>query len=287
LHRLVWRPLLVGKFGPHYADVNMAWLWARLHVRSFRLGYFRGGFQSVVDTLTAAVQAQGGQVRLNAPVQAIAPAQAGGLTLHLADGPHDFDQVLHTGSPGLLARLAPDLPSGYLAGLQRLKSMGAVVLVLALRRQLLTDGTYWLNLPAESADKAHTDIPFLALVEHTNYIDRAHYGGDHIVYCGDYVTPDHPYLSMSREALEALFLPALVKFNPQFDPAQVRASWLFRTPYAQPVPELNHSQHIPDLQTPWPGLWMANMSQVYPWDRGTNFAVEIGRNVARRIIHQG
>ncbi len=42
------------------------------------------------------------------------------------------------------------------------------------------------------------NIPFLALVEHTNYIDRQHYGGDHIVYCGDYVTPDHPYLSMEK-----------------------------------------------------------------------------------------
>ncbi len=26
------------------------------------------------------------------------------------------------------------------------------------------------------------------------------------------------------------------------------------------------------------------MSQVYPWDRGTNFAVEIGRRVARLAI---
>jgi hypothetical protein len=26
------------------------------------------------------------------------------------------------------------------------------------------------------------------------------------------------------------------------------------------------------------------MSQVYPWDRGTNFAVEIGRRAARLIL---
>jgi len=26
------------------------------------------------------------------------------------------------------------------------------------------------------------------------------------------------------------------------------------------------------------------MSQVYPWDRGTNFAVEMGRRVAREMM---
>jgi hypothetical protein len=32
---------------------------------------------------------------------------------------------------------------------------------------------------------------------------------------------------------------------------------------------------------------MANMSQVYPWDRGSNYAVEIGRRVARRVLEEG
>ena len=59
--------------------------------------------------------------------------------------------------------------------------------------------------------------------------------------------------------------------------------WLFRETYAQPIPPLNHSQHIPDLRTPLPGLYFASMSQVYPWDRGTNYAVEIGRRAARLI----
>jgi hypothetical protein len=50
------------------------------------------------------------------------------------------------------------------------------------------------------------------------------------------------------------------------------------------VPRLNHSRAIPDIRTPLPGLYFASMSQVYPWDRGTNFAVEIGRRAARIIL---
>ncbi len=284
IHNLIWRPLLIGKFGPYYRDANMAWLWARLHVRSFKLGTFVGGFQTFIDRLTAAVAQHGGVIHLATPVTGIEP-QADGQ-IHIEAGQHSatFDQVLHTTSPALLAKLAPSLSADYLSNLLQLKHMGAVVLTLALRHPLLEDGTYWLNLPAETPDKSQTDIPFLALVEHTNYVDPSHFGGDHIVYCGDYVLPDHIIMSMSQDEVEALFTAALSRFNPKFDPTWVRKSWLYRATYAQPVPERNHSQNIPALRTPVPNLYLASMSQVYPWDRGTNFAVEIGRKAAQTIL---
>ena len=285
IYEMVWRPLLIGKFGPYYQEVNMAWMWARLHVRSMRLGYFRGGFQAFVDRLTAAVVALGGDVRLNRPVTRITPNPGGGLTIHTAHGSEAFDQVLTTTSPQLLSRLAPELPPDYLAQLLALKHMGAVVLTLALDRPLLPDRqTYWLNIPARAADKTENEIPFLALVEHTNFISPEHYGGEHLIYCGDYVTPDHPYMRMSQEALEARFVSVLQRFNPEFQPSWVRRSWLFRAGYAQPVPLLNHSAAIPAIRTPLPGLYFASMSQVYPWDRGTNFAVQIGRQAAALML---
>ena len=43
---------------------------------------------------------------------------------------------------------------------------------------------------------------------------------------------------------------------------------------------MNHSKNIPPVRTPVRGLYFASMSQVYPWDRGTNFAVEIGQRAA-------
>jgi protoporphyrinogen oxidase len=152
-------------------------------------------------------------------------------------------------------------------------------MVLALDRQL-GPKAYWYNLPKSAG------FPFLALVEHTNYLPPEHYGGDHIVYCGDYLEPDHPYFELSKEELLAIYLPALKRIRPDFDPSWVRASWLFRTRYAQPVPLVNHSRDIPDLQTPLPNVWLASMSQVYPWDRGTNFAVEIGRRAARLMLEK-
>jgi protoporphyrinogen oxidase len=283
IYEMTWRPMLIGKFGPYYEEANMAWMWARLHVRSPRLGYFEGGFQAFVDRLATVVVERGGAIRLQSPVREITRSGHG----FQVKGPgveETFDRVLVTTSPGLLTRIARGLPDAYVSQLTGLKSMGAVVMTLALKEPLLSAShTYWLNIPSDSPDKSLNEVPFLALVEHTNYIDSRHYGGDNILYCGDYVPSDHPYLSMSQEALETLFTSALHRFNPAFRPDWVRKSWLFRSPYAQPVPEVNQSKKIPDLRTPLKGLYLASMSQVYPWDRGTNFAVEIGRRVAREM----
>ncbi len=288
IHNLTWRPMLIGKFGPYYDQVNMAWMWARLHVRTPKLGYFEGGFQAFIDRLTAVNIQNGAHIKLNCPVKRIERKQeleVSKIVITANEKKETFDACLVTTSPGLLAKMAPTLPDDYLHELLELKSLGAVVLTLALKRPLLPDNlTYWLNIPAHSPDKSKNDIPFLALVEHTNYIDKSHYGGDHIVYCGDYVTPDHPYLHMSQEELAKQFISVLHQFNPDFKPDWVRQSWLFRERYAQPVPLLNHSRHIPNLRTPLPGLYFASMSQVYPWDRGTNYAVEIGRRAAQLIL---
>jgi protoporphyrinogen oxidase len=197
----------------------------------------------------------------------------------------EFDQVLTTTSPKLLLRHAPALEkTDYGKQADKLDSIGAVCVVLALKQSVLTDGTYWLNLPAENADKTANKFPFLALVEHTNYIDKSHYNGDVLVYCGDYAPADHEYFSLSDDEMIERFAASLPIVNPAFEPSWIRKAWVFRAPYAQPVPGLNHSENIPDLKTPLPGVWWASMSQVYPWDRGTNYAIEIGRRAAREML---
>ena len=279
-----WKPILINKFGRYYNQVPMSWMWARLAARSFRLGYFKGGFQTLADALHREVIEHGAQLFLNRPVAEV-KTESGRIAVTSANQTHQFDKVLSTVSPDLTLKIVPELAAEhpqYAAMLQNLESIGAVVLVVALKRSLL-EGTYWLNLPATDVDKSKNEVPFLALVEHTNYIDRAHYGDDIILYIGDYVPADHPYFQYDQTEIEDRFLSHLTKFNSEFKREWVKKCWLFRAKYAQPVPFINHSQHIPPLQSPMNGLFVANMSQVYPWDRGTNFAVELGRRVGKII----
>jgi protoporphyrinogen oxidase len=275
-YELLWKPLLIGKFGEeNYRKVNLAWFWARIKARSPSLGTFEGGFQAFLDILAEQCRARGVEIALSTPVERIARHPEGGLTLDTQNGSERFDQCIVTSSPRVLAKMAAELPDDYRDQLLALRSLGAVVMVITLDRQL-TD-YYWFNLPKDA------DFPYLAMVEHTNFIPPRHYGGDHILYCGDYLETDHPYFNMSEDELFEEFLPSLKNFNPEFDRSWVKRKWLFKAAYAQPVPFVNHSKNIPDVDTPIDGLWLASMSQVYPWDRGTNYAVELGRNVAKRI----
>ncbi len=277
IYDAVWKPMLIGKFGEeNFEAVNMAWLWARIKSRTTRLGTFVGGFQAFMDKLADVVRSQGADIRLSAPVSGIGKAAGGKLSVESGGEQSEFDAVLCTSSPALTARLCPDLPEAYSAQLRALKSMGAVVLILSLRHRLTS--YYWHNLPKEAG------FPFLAMVEHTNFIDRQHYGGDHLIYCGDYLDPGHEYFRLSKEDLLERFLPSLQRFNPSFDRSWVKETWLWRSNYAQPVPPVNHSKNIPDIRTPVRGLYFASMSQVYPWDRGTNYAVQIGRRTARLLM---
>ena len=277
VYEKMWEPLLIGKFGPYYKDVNMAWMWARLKARSTRLGTFEGGFQNFANMFADRLRDQGVKIRLSVQVKSIKQGTDDKLLIE-ADKKESYDKVLVTTSPNLMARLCPDLPGSYLKGLLELKSMGAVVMVLVLKRQLSEQGYYWFNLPKEAG------YPMLALVEHTNFIGPEHFGGDHIVYSGDYLEAGHEYFSMSDKQLMERFTPAFKKFNPAFEKDWVKKVWVFKTNYAQPVPLVDHSKNIPAIETPIKGLYFASMSQVYPWDRGTSFAVEIGRRAARMMM---
>jgi protoporphyrinogen oxidase len=273
---VLWRPMLEGKFGRFASEVNMAWLWARITTRTPNLGTYIGGFQAFADELGAQVTKRGVTILRQSAVQHIQNTPEN-ITLTLVDGSAaQYDRVLATCSPSVLAKLAPQIEGAYRQQLIGLQNLGATVLILSIKKQL-TD-SYWFNLPKEAG------YPFLALVEHTNFISSEFYGGDHILYCGDYVEAGHPYLSMSAEEMLTHFLPGIQRFNPQFDRSWVKQTWLFRTPYAQPLPFRNHSQNIPANQTPLPNLWFASMSQVYPYDRGTNYAVQMGRRVAKQMV---
>ncbi len=281
VYEALFEPLLVGKFGDHIHEVNMAWMWARLKARTTKLATFEGGFQAFCDDLAAYLRKKGAHIHLETPIHKIEPLPEGRLRVDLPNESQTFDQVLVTTSPALLARMVPTMPPYYLEGLLSLKSMGAVVMILALRQPVSEKGYYWFNMPKSAG------YPFLALVEHTNFVPRENFGGESIVYCGDYLDPSHEYFRLSDEELLERFIPGIQRLNPRFERSWIRKFWVSRTPYAQPIPLVNHSKNIPSIRTPLPGLYFASMSQVYPWDRGTNFAIEIGRRAAALMLTDG
>jgi protoporphyrinogen oxidase len=211
VYELMWQPLMEGN-GPYHAAGQYGLDVGALKSRTTRLGTFQGGFQAFADALAERLREMGVEIRLSQAVQGIHSDAQGGVSLDIEGGDAQrFDQCLVTTSPALLARLAPSLPGNYLEGLLKLRSMGAVVVVLALKRQLSEQGYYWFNLPKSAG------FPFLALVEHTNYLPPEHYGGDHAV-CGDYLMVGHEYFQFETEELLERFLPALSRLTRRSPP---------------------------------------------------------------------
>ncbi len=274
----LWQSLLEGKFGQHYQDVSLAWFAARIYKRTADLGYFKGGFQAWANAVSQKIQALGVQVAFNTRVHKIQPDREG-FTISTNRQSWHADAILYTGSPAGLIQCCTGLPSSYTQKLDEGDFMGAVVLTVALERSLIP-GTYWLSIPANA------DLPFLALVEHTAMIPPGRYGGHHLVYAGAYVEQDHRYLTLAEEDITQEFLGGFTSVNADFNPSWVQGTWLHRTPYAQPIPYPGTGSHLLPLQTPLPGLYLATMSQVWPWDRGTNYAVQLGQQAADLMVQK-
>ena len=283
VYEVVWGPLLKQKFAELSDSISMTWLYGRIHSRVVSrsgggmkeyLGYMKGSYQKLIDTLENKITAMGGIIRKNDAVTnvIIKDKKAGGFKT--TSGVHTFDAVLLTMAPELLSKIA-DLGDARLnENLKKLKYFGAMDLVLRMKKSV--SPVYWMNI----ADPAS---PFVCVVEHTNLVPKECYGGDTIVYIGKYLSTDSELYRAVNDSVKARFFAHLKKIFPAFDENDVIESRIFREPYSQPVVLREHSKIMPDYNTPVEGLYIANMSMIYPEDRGMSYSVRLG-NEAGRII---
>ena len=288
-YRTIWEPMLRGKFGEYYDQISMAWLWGKIYLRvasrgkalqKERLGYPMGSFGEVFDRLEQRIVQQGGTVHISARVNRVVVEEgiATGLEVQLSGQEakvREYDAVIATTPSYVFTRLVPTLPQDYLDKLVNVRYLSAVLVILILDRPL--SDKYWLNI----ADRS---LPFVGLIEHTNMIDPSLYGGRHIVYLTNYTTRESDLYQKSDAELLEEFIPHLQKINPQFDRSWIREYYHHKVDGAQPIIGVNYSHQIPDHRTPIGKLYLANTTQIYPEDRGTNYSVRMGRQVADMVL---
>lgn len=275
VYRLLWGPLLRAKFGAYAEEIALPWFWSRVHLRTPSLGYIRGGFFRLYHRLAEILEQQGARICLGIEVRSIRAA-AGQVLVETSSGTETFDRLLATTPTRLFMRLAPDLPEDYRASYDPGDFYGAHSVVLGLDRSLL-DGIYWLNINDPG-------FPFMVAVEHTNFMPTSDYGGLHVLYLGNYLAMSDPLFQRSDDEVLGQFLEAVRRINPRFDASWVVESHVFKAPYAQPIVTRDYHRHIPPHETPLSGVFLANMFQVYPQDRGQNYSVQMANRVARQVL---
>ena len=286
VYEVVWEPLLIGKFGEHAEDVGAAWLWNKFIQRgrsrsksgAEQLAYYRGGFTKLLDDWTEPMKARGADIRLAEPAEEIIVVGNRAVGIRTSKGTLAASAVIATPALPIIADLLEaHTPRSFIERLRAVKYLGNVCLVLQLKRAL--SDTYWLNVNDPT-------FPFVGVIEHTNFEPSSSYAGRHIVYLSKYLPTAHPLYQMSDEELLGYSLPFIRKMFPEFRDDWIIDCHAWRAEYAQPVIPPNYSSIVPGSDTPLDNVFISTMAQVYPQDRGTNYAIRHGRAIGARVAKQ-
>jgi protoporphyrinogen oxidase len=303
----MWGPLLRAKFGERADAIAMAWLWSKLtlrrelkgdEARREHLGYPRNSFELMFTAQVKAITEAGGHVHIDRPVANIArEAEGFNLTLGAPDSfrqgldprtyptlepAEHYDAVIATVPSDVFinlldTKLQRRLKSDYLRRVRASEYHTALCMVLELKQPLTR--FYWTNA-------LDSDLPFCGLVEHTNFIEPERYDNRRFAYVANYMSDDDHMLELTADELLTAYEPGLRKLNKAFSRDWVVNRWLFREPHAQPIVTIGYRDRMPALDTGVPGLVLANTTQIYPEDRGTNYSVRLGWDAAAALLSQ-
>ncbi len=286
---VIWEPLLKGKFDRYYDKVTMSWLWGRVLQRvdsrdkemgGEALGYFEGGFKTVIDAVLQPVLAAGADVRTYAPISKLHhDPTTDEVVVTSSAGEERFDRVLATVPSNTFVKLIPDYKvthPDYFDKVGSIDYLDAAVLAFATPQKFTP--YYWHNVNTP-------DAPFVVFLSLTNLVGSERFGGLNYYYIGDYIPAEHRYMTMPAEELKSYWYAELKKMFPAFDPAQVVGDELTRLRNAQHIVDIGYEEDklVPNV-TPCPNVLLCNFSQIYPMDRGTNYAVRDGNRMAEILM---
>jgi protoporphyrinogen oxidase len=273
-------PLLRAKFGDRWEEVSAAWLLGRIKFRGERdilkgevLGYFDGGFGVLLDALVDAVGRENITTGARVSDLALADGRVDSLTVDTDGGAttHDVDAAVVATMPNVLEDL-----TGYTCDID---FQGTVCSVISMDESLTE--TYWLNIAEE--------VPFGALIEHTNFVSPERYGGEHLLYAVSYIqSPEEELWQMDDDGVEEAWLSGVESLFPDFSRDSVNWIETARNPRTAPIYERGYL----DMVIPYDlggavaeGVYYAGMASraQYP-ERSLNGGIEAGYECADRIV---
>lgn len=284
--RIIWEPVLRGKFFDYYDKIAMSYVWGRVAVRANskdkgdvteKLGYFKGGFKTFTEALVRAGESRG--VTFVTGTKPTAIVQGNNSATVAYNGTEQvFDAVLAT-TPSHVFKQLIDQPQNavtpaFLTKLTAIDYLGAILMVFTTDKKF-TD-YYWHNV---------NDLgqPFLVLLSLSALIGTKELQGKNVYYIGSYVPHDHKYYTMTDAEIKALWVQGIKNIFPSFDESTITSSHIFKFKNAQHIVEPGYAAKIPPYQSELPNVYLANYTQIFPEDRGTNYAVAEGTKVADLI----
>jgi protoporphyrinogen oxidase len=275
----VWYPLLNIKFGSYAPVIPLSWMVGRLRQRlnsrrkaKEELGYLRGSLQVLLDAIVGKLKAMGVELIDNSPVTSLKLSGDKIVGITAGQTSYTADQFLFTIPGPNLAKLTEQINTGLSTRLSAVEYFGAVCVVLEMDRPL--SDVYWLNI-------AEKGFPFGGIIEQTNFVPSSEYGGLHIAYLSRYFSKTEDIAKMTESEIKELMISALSMVYKEFDRGWILKTSIFRTYTAATVCDLDFSKKVPDCKTEIEGLYLVNMSHIYPDERSANNSVRAAAEACR------
>ena len=270
-------PLLQSKFGDNKEKVSAAWLLGRVQIRSNRgakgerLGYMRGGFAALIEKMAQYFRNKGGIIKQgNVSHIDIAGDSIRGVVV---EGTLiECDRVISTVPPDVLEKI---METRLLGLNMEISYQGTACALFGLTGKIM-DNIYWLNIKG--------DVPFGAVIEHTNFIPESDYG-EGLLYATTYFQDKESVLwkSNDEEVIE-LYFKGIEKLFPGF---RKKVKWwrLRRDMDTAPVYEVGYGKKILPYETKIKGLFLAGMfsDSNYP-ERSMNGSILAGFKCTEAVL---
>ena len=288
IYSKIWEPLLISKFGEKKSQVSMAWLWGKIKLRSTsstkdgeQLGYIKGSYQKLTDKLYKYLIDKNVKIKLKIKIQSVEKVNGKYIIKYTDDKiekEDKFDIIISTVNyKTFLNMFEKYIRKEEKEKLEKVKYTSARTMLISTNKSF--SPFYWLNI-------GDNDIPFGGIIEHTNFIDKSNYNNKHIIYISNYMTEDNKLYNLSEEDLLKEYMKYLTQINKDFTMENIVEYHVYDEKYAQPIIECNYSNFIMEDKLKDENIYLCTMPQIYPEDRGMNYAIKLGNKIAKEVLEQ-
>ncbi len=271
----IWDPLMKGKFDKFANKISMSWLWGRIHDRTAELGYLRGGMKVLFNSLSKTLIKRNIGIIYGNEITSI-KVKENGYVLRVGQKEYLYDLIVNTTTSNLFARLiGPNQRlSNYVSRLNKISHIGVVCHLITLKKKL--QNNYWVNL-------CSSRTPYLALIEHTNFMPTDWYKGRHLVYLTKYCSSDSNFYKSADKGVSTIE-KTFKLINPKIRWSDVLEINTFKAPYCQTIFQKNYNSRKPSFRTPLPFFYLMNIDQTFPHDRNLGHGVVMAKKLSKLII---
>lgn len=279
--KVLWERLFKLKFHHYTENLSAAWIWARIRrmgqsrrsIFQEQLGYIEDGSETLLKRLQSEIEAKGGRIILNTPVQEVVSDHKKVTGVMVNDQEINYNQVISTIPLQYVPRMIPQLPDEHLHQYQQVQNIGVVCLLFKLKKAVTRN--FWLNISDENFE-----IP--GIIEMSNLRPLS----EHTVYVPYYMPQTLEKFKWTDEQFAEEAKAYIKKLNPDLTEDDFIDINVSRYAFAQPICQPDFAHHLPPMRSTINGLFIADTSYYYPEDRSISESVHLGKQLAEMTTYE-